>query len=34
MDAASVQEVIGALPRPEAICCLLRDIVDKERFTE
>ncbi len=34
MDAASVQEVIGALPLAEATCCLLREIMDDQRLTE
>jgi hypothetical protein len=34
MDAASVQEVISALPLAEATCCLLREIMDDQRLTE
>jgi len=34
MDAASVQEVISALPLAEATCCLSREIMDDQRLTE
>lgn len=34
MDAASVRELIGALPLAEATCCLLREIMDEQRLTE
>jgi hypothetical protein len=34
MDAASVQEVIDALPLADATCCLLREIMDEQRLME
>ena len=34
MVAASVQELVSALPLAEATCCLLREIMDDRRLTE